>query len=182
MIEASDLSAIPLRLISPTALVIADKRPFEVLPDRGEQDGADAVPLAHALEFPRLALQPGPFEGKGYLVDEVIEQVELTGGDGPGAIVAGKADGAENGRFRANRKEYPFGRIDCLRAAPGRLARFNCPGGHGDVAGRQDRMGGPRGDDLRRGSAHHQHGVAVEQSAKLSAGDLGDLLVAGTGQ
>ena len=102
---------------------------------------------------------------------------------GAHAVVARKADGAEDGRVRPDRDRRPIRwRLTAAAPRPAGSPGLDRPGRSGDVAGRQRRVAGLRRHDLRLGLPGHQHGVAFEQPAELSAGDLGDLLVGRAGE
>ncbi len=149
------------------------------MPDRRQQRRPDLVSLAGSGELARFPFQPGSLKGQGQLVDEVVQQVELAGDDRPGAVIARQANRCEHSGIGPDRIEDPFGRIDRLGAASGGPSGFHRPGGGRNVARRHQHMIWLGRDDMGLGKILHQHGIAVEQPAKLAAGDPPDLLVAG---
>src|SRR6185503_3720587 len=78
-------------------------RRFEILADQREQGRADPVALARRSMVARLLVEPGALESEGELVEQVDQQGQGRLFDRRSAVVAGQADGAEDGAVRADR-------------------------------------------------------------------------------
>ncbi len=109
------------------------ERRLEIVRDRGEQRGTQAVGLDGPLGALQVLDQMDALDRERALVDQRVEQAPLVGGEQRPRLVAVDADDADGATAGPHRQEQPLGARKRVRAAPGRPVVFPRPVGRREV-------------------------------------------------
>ena len=145
---------------------------FEVLPDRRQQNRADAVFFPNPRELLRLGLEPRALQRECDLVDQAFQQVALIRQNRLATVIASKAEAPKHARRRPDRIEGPLCCAQGRGSPPGRLTRFDCQGCGNDVTWGKARLSWLRCNELGRGITAQHYRIAIEQPAQFAAGHV----------
>ncbi len=109
------------------------ERRLEIVRDRGQQRGAQAVGLGRALRPLQVLDQTDALDRERALIDQRIEQAPLIGGEQRSRLVAVDADDADGAAAGSHRQEQTLGARQRVRAAPGRAVVLPGPVRGGEI-------------------------------------------------
>ena len=144
----------------------AGQRGAQVMPDRREQRGAEAVAFLEDRQAAHLVLQMQAFVRQRRLADERGEQRGAVRRNRVAAVLARDAEDRENPEPGLERMKLPVGRNERIRPASRRLPARPGPFGRRLIDRRDRRIDGPRDQRSQQPALLGQNDAAHAQQAR----------------